>query len=77
MRLLAHLVERHLAKVGVAEFEPRQPAPLLLKIAYAAVAHLVERHLAKGGVAKFEPRQPLQLIHLRKRVDFYFLVAED
>ena len=53
---LAHLVERHLAKVEVASSNlvtrsKIEYVPFEIKRPYAGLAHLVERHLAKVEVA--------------------------
>ena len=49
---VAHLVERHLAKVEVASSSLVSRSTFSkITYRYAAVAHLVERHLAKVEVA--------------------------
>ena len=67
---VAHLVERHLAKVEVASSSlvSRSTFPKNLICGCSSSGRAPP---CQGGGSEFEPRQPLQSVHLRKRVDFF------
>ena len=75
---VAHLVERHLAKVEVASSSLVSRSTFSSQNRICGCSSSGRAPPCQGGGSEFEPRQPLQLVHLRKQVDFcFFLVAED
>ena len=71
---VAHLVERHLAKVEVASSSlvSRSTFPKNLICGCSSSGRAPP---CQGGGSEFEPRQPLQSVHLRKQVDFLFFIV--